>query len=68
MNKPLTPAKLFTAALAKVESRSIRDWASSDHNRPLWLKIAKGWGQQERMGMDHITALSTYITATAIGL
>ena len=32
---------LLNEALAKVESKSIREWASSGHNRPLWLEIAQ---------------------------
>lgn len=32
----------FNASLAKVESKSIREWATSKVNRPIWLKIAEG--------------------------
>ena len=32
----------FNASLAKVESKSIREWAVTPHNKPIWLKIAEG--------------------------
>ncbi len=35
-----TGATLFSEALEHVESASIREWATSDRNRPLWLQIA----------------------------
>lgn len=55
---------LFEAALERVESKSIRAWATSQHNRPIWLDIAKRY-----VGKDEAEIrLATDITATAIGL
>jgi len=33
----MTPEEFFNAVLAKVESQSIREWATSAHNQPLFL-------------------------------
>ena len=33
--------EIFEAALQGVESRSIKAWASSDHNKPLFIKFAQ---------------------------
>ena len=43
MNEQLgTPeALLLTEAIEQVESRSIRDWATSAHNAPIFLAIAR---------------------------
>lgn len=59
-----TPEQLFNAALAKVESKSIRAWAVTDHNRPLWLRIAADCLSR---GKD-ADFLCLQIVATAIGL
>ena len=60
----MTNEKLFDQALAKVESKSIREWANSDHNRPLFVKIAETF-----VGKDEpVTRFSTYIVCVAIGL
>ena len=58
-------SKLFTQALQKVESSSIRDWAQ--RQRDVWVKgvqhmTFKGDTQEERA-----TALATYITLVAMG-
>jgi hypothetical protein len=56
--------KLFEAALQKVESKSIREWAQSDHNRPLWLEYCRtAKYEYTRPGI-----LAPYIVALAIGL
>lgn len=60
----MTAEELFAAALAKVESASIRDWAQTEHNRPLWLKIAEKYVGQP----DAEYGLSSDIVGTAIGL
>lgn len=35
----MNPEELFETALAKVESQSIRSWANSAHNRPIFLGV-----------------------------
>lgn len=37
----MSGAELLKAALERVESESIRKWASSDHNRPLFEEHAQ---------------------------
>jgi hypothetical protein len=55
---------LFNETLKQVESNSIREWASSEHNRPLWLEIAKGY-----VGKPNASELLLVdIVGTAIGL
>jgi F0F1-type ATP synthase assembly protein I len=63
-----TPESLFDAALAQVESASIKEWATKQS--PAWLKIIQD--SQERakargaaLTVDMITAL---IVGEAIGL
>ena len=56
--------KLFEAALLKVESASIRAWAQTDRNSPLWVKhcaSAKGVYADPNF-------VAAYIVALAIGL
>jgi hypothetical protein len=38
----MSGAELLQAALERVESDSIRRWAGSDHNRPLFEEHAQG--------------------------
>lgn len=56
--------ELLAAAVKLVESASIRDWVQTDHNRPLWLKIAEKYlGKNDA---EHL--LCADIVGTAIGL
>lgn len=61
----MTPESIFAAALANVESRSIREWADSEHNRPLWLEHIR---QIQAAGktIDPLR-LCAYIVITAMG-
>ena len=54
----------FEQALAKVESASIRKWATSDHNRPLFLKLVE-LSLKENKTPEDFTA---FIVIQAIGL
>jgi len=56
--------KLFEAALKKVQSASIRAWAQTDRNRPLWLKHC-GSVNEKYATPDFVAG---YIVALAIGL
>jgi len=58
-----TGERFLTQALAHVESESIRKWATTDHNRPLWVKMAKEAAQK---GYDP-KRFATYIVCVAIG-
>lgn len=57
----VTAEKLFETALAKVESKSIREWATSERNRPLFLQWISVTGTTDT---DKIVI---YIVSNAIG-
>lgn len=57
-----TTAARFAAALRKVESESIREWANSAHNRPLFLEWVKSHPELDALD------LSTRIVILAMGL
>lgn len=58
----MTPQILFEEALQKIESRSIRAWAQSDHNKPLIMKYCEG---NPRLTPDDLAA---FLVGVAIGL
>jgi hypothetical protein len=62
---PMTNTDLFEEALAKVESKSIRAWAKSDHNQPLWLEICENAIKNGRKDAD---AMAAYIVIVAMGM
>lgn len=58
---------VFKSALERVESKSIRDWAQTDHNRPLLVRFTQGVIDKGGVvGAD--VKVSTFIVCTAIGL
>lgn len=57
--------KLFSDALCYVESKSIREWAQSPHNGPIWLEICQ---TDINNGRRDPQRMATYIVAEAIGL
>ncbi len=62
----MTPERFLDAALEHVESKSIREWARSDHNRPIMLKMADGV-LKKNPAADPLR-FGTYVTCLAIGL
>lgn len=56
--------KLFEDALARVESKSIRAWAKSERNHPIWLRIAEKYLGKK----DASCLLCIDIVSTAMGL
>ncbi len=64
-NEKLTAEQLLASALERVESESIRQWAESEHNRPLFLKIAERAVERGKADPDTFAA---YIVCNAIGL
>jgi hypothetical protein len=60
----ITAGQLLSDALALVESASIRAWATSDHNAPIWAKMAE---KAVAKGTD-VNLFSAYIVSCAIGL
>ena len=70
---PVTPERwkkveeLFEAALPIVESAGIRKWATSERNRPIWVKIAqKAVDHQGPSSDKHMFA--AYIVIVAMGM
>jgi vacuolar-type H+-ATPase subunit B/Vma2 len=60
----MTGQALLDAALTQVESQKIRAWATSDHNGPIWLKIAEN---AVKNGRTDVHAFTAYIVCVAIG-
>ncbi len=60
----VTPAVRLAEALELVESRSIRAWATSAQNYPIWLSIVE---QALANGKGEPSALAAYIVITAMG-
>jgi len=61
-----TPEQFLDAALAKVESKSIRAWAQSDHNRPLWLNLA-GNTLQKHGDAASTDGFAAFVVLSALG-
>ena len=57
--------QLFGQALARVESESIREWASSPYNMPIWLEAARRAVESGNTDPDHFAAM---IVSQAMGL
>jgi hypothetical protein len=62
-----TPETLLAAALEHVESASVRAWATTDHNRPIFVTIAAS-AIQKSNGSPDVHRFAAYIVALAIGL
>lgn len=62
-------ADLLAAAVARVESASIRAWVMTEHNAPIWLQIAEASVKKGRSANveDDVLRLTIDITCTAIG-
>lgn len=63
----MTNVELLDRAIEHVESESVRDWANSDHNRPIFEEIAQK-AIDERGESADPARLGTYIVCLAIGL
>ncbi len=61
-------SSLLSRALMQVESASIRAWATTAHNRPLWLKYCAGTIAGAKPREPNIHTLAAFIVACAIGL
>jgi hypothetical protein len=64
MKTPTPAAARLAEALEIVESASIRAWATSERNYPIWLKIVEG---AMAKGKGEKNALAAYIVCLAIG-
>lgn len=49
--------RFLKAALEHVESASIRTWATSNHNGPVWEREALAWLKKERTDVLKFAAL-----------
>ncbi len=58
--------QLFETALSLVDSGSIRAWAQSEHNRPIFVKLAQCVLDKGPDGAHH--KLAVLIVSNAIGL
>lgn len=56
--------KFLSDSLERVESKSIREWATSAHNYPLWLEIA---AKAVANGKTDTSMFAAYIACVAIG-
>ena len=62
--------RLLSEAIDRIESRSIRAWARSAQNAPIWLKVAETWiagGKADPSNPDTVVRFSTYIVCVAMG-
>lgn len=61
-----TNVELLDKALGGVESDSIKEWANTDHNRPIFEKIAQN-ALDKNEGLVDPVRFSTYIVCLAMG-
>lgn len=61
-----TNVELLDEALSEVESDSVRNWANSAHNRPLWEKIAQR--NLDKNPDTDVLRFSAYIVCQAMGM
>lgn len=66
----MTPQSLFDGALSRVESASIRAWAQTSHNQPIWLQLAaSALAKAAQTGSaPDPSRFAAFIVASAIGL
>lgn len=57
--------KLFDSALAQIESKSIREWATGPRNGPIFQRIAATYSSNDSSTANKF---AIYIMAEAIGL
>lgn len=60
----MTPEAFLDAALKHVESASIRAWATTDHNKPIVLKMAANSVEKN----TNPQYFATYLVCCAMGL
>lgn len=56
---------LYTESLKLVQSNSIRSWAQTDHNKPLWLEICQNAINNKKFDPS---AMAAYMVAVAMGM
>jgi len=63
-----TPEELMIAALIGVESESIRTWATSENNGPIFLKLAGNMIAKHGGDGSAVDRMTILIVSLAIGL
>ena len=63
----MTNVELLEKALEHVESESVRKWANSAHNRPIFEKMAQG-AIDKNDGLVDPLRFGAYVVCLAIGL
>ena len=58
---------LLQSAIDMIESKPIREWARSEHNAPIWQKIAENAYEKNGGDRNSQLRLSSYIMCVAIG-
>jgi len=61
------PASFLNAALQHVQSESIRAWAVTPHNKPIFIKLAKLALTSGGSSSDSVVRFAAYIVASAMG-
>lgn len=63
--QPSPAETLLESALSRIESASIKAWATSEHNRPVWLRFCEA---AIANGKADAARVATLILCNAIGL
>lgn len=63
----MTKAELLDEALKGVESDSIKEWANTDHNRPIFEQIAQN-ALDKNEGLVDPVRFSAYVVCLAMGM
>ena len=61
----ITPFKFLENALSHVENNSIREWVKTEHNYPIWLKLAQHAIDNSKLEVSNFAA---YIVCVAMGM
>lgn len=65
----ITAEQLFVQAIERVESASIKAWAQTEHNRPIFIKLAQLNVDKNSQNPEvSVPMFAAYIVSSAIGL
>lgn len=64
-NWGMNAKQLFEASILEIESKSIRAWAQTDHNKPLWMEICREAVKNQKQDPFNMAA---YMVAVAMGM
>ena len=66
----MTGTELLNAAIGRIESKSIREWASTPQNFPVFVKAAESWLAKRgdlSTDEDNVLRFSTWMVCLAMG-